>query len=111
VLYIFIDEPLLVLPTQVLHSIAMMSLLVVGVLYVDWLLQPKWRASGQALYTAALHGVGPSVGLYVSGLIYQGAGITPVWLMSAVIATLGTIVFAMVLQRSPVPQMQQEAVS
>lgn len=110
VLYIFIDEPLLVLPTQVMHSIAMMSLLVVGVLYVDWLLQPKWRASGQALYTASLHGVGPSLGLYISGIIYQEAGITPVWLMSAVIAFVGTVVFAMVLQRSPVPQMQQEAV-
>ncbi len=111
VLYIFIDQPLLVLPTQVLHSIAMMSLLVVGVLYVDWLLQPKWRASGQALYTAALHGVGPSLGLYISGLIYQEAGITPVWLMSAVVGIAGTVVFAMVLQRSPVPQVQQGAIS
>lgn len=96
-LYIFIDEPLLVLPTQVLHSIAMMSLLVVGVLYVDRLLLPKWRASGQALYAASLHGVGPSIGLLVAGLIYQEAGITPVWVVSFLVASLGTVIIGVVV--------------
>ena len=110
-LYTVIDEPLLVLPTQVLHSIAMMSLLVVGVLYVDRLLSPKWRASGQALYAASLHGVGPSIGLLAAGFIYQRAGIDPVWLLSFVVALLGTTILGIVVYRQPAIQPQQEAIS
>jgi len=108
-LYTFINEPLLVLPTQVLHSIAMMSLLVVGVLYVDRLLEPQWRASGQALYTTFLHGLGPSVGLYAAGIIYQQAGIKPVWLLSFAAATLGTIVLGLVIRGGPTAQDRQKA--
>ncbi len=109
-LYTVIDEPLLVLPTQVLHSIAMMSLLVVGVLYVDRLLSPKWRASGQALYAASLHGVGPSIGLLAAGFIYQRAGIDPVWLLSFVVALLGTTILGIVVYRQPAVQPQQKAI-
>jgi PPP family 3-phenylpropionic acid transporter len=109
-LYVFIDEPFLVLPTQVLHSIAMTSLLVVGVLYVDRLLIAKWRASGQALYAASLHGVGPSIGLLAAGFIYQQAGITPVWLLSFVVASLGTAVIGFVVYRHPARQPQSEVI-
>ena len=109
-LYIIIDDPLLVLPTQVLHSIAMTSLLVVGVLYVDRLLTPEWRASGQALYAASLHGVGPSIGLLAAGLIYQQAGITPVWLMSFVVASLGTLIISIVVYRQPAAQSHPEVI-
>jgi MFS family permease len=105
-LYIFIEEPFLVLPTQVLHSIAMTSLLVVGVLYVDRLLIAKWRASGQALYAASLHGVGPSIGLLAAGFIYQQAGITPVWVLSFVVASLGTAIIGIVVYRNPAKQPQ-----
>lgn len=91
-LYAVIDRPLLVLPTQLLHSIAMMSLLVVGIYYVDRLLLPRWRASGQALYAASLHGIGPSLGLFVAGFVYEQAGITPVWLLCAVVGFCGTLI-------------------
>jgi MFS family permease len=110
-LYIIIDRPLFVLPTQLLHSIAMMSLLVVGVLYVDRLLDPKWRASGQALYTASLHGIGPSIGLLMAGLIYQQAGITPVWLLSFIVASVGTAIVGLVVYRHPARQPQPEVIS
>ncbi|MDQ4075978.1 MAG: MFS transporter, partial [Chloroflexota bacterium] len=107
-LYAIIDEPLLVLPTQVLHSIAMMALLVVGVLYMDRLLARQWRASAQALYTAALHGIGPSLGLFTAGLIYERAGITPVWLASAVIALVGTAILGVAVDPQPIHQPRQE---
>lgn len=97
-LYTVIDRPLLVLPTQALHSIAMMSLLIVGVYYVDRLLVAKWRASGQALYTATLHGIGPSLGLFVAGFVYEQAGITLVWLVCAVVGLCGTLILAHVVQ-------------
>ncbi|MDQ4075456.1 MAG: MFS transporter [Chloroflexota bacterium] len=100
-MYAIIDEPLLVLPTQILHSIAIMSLVVVGVLYIDQLLERKWRASAQALYTATLHGIGPSIGLFTAGLIYERAGITPVWLVSALVAMAGTAVLWTVVRTHP----------
>ena len=110
-LYAIIDEPLLVLPTQVLHSIAMTSLLVIGVLYVDRLLAPKLRASGQSLYTASLHGLGPSIGLYIAGLIYQQAGIDLVWLLCAVISLAGTLIIGYAIYRHPDNQPKQKAIS
>ena len=110
-LYAIIDRPLLVLPTQALHSIAMTSLLVVGVTYVDRLLIAKWRASGQALYTAALHGIGPSLGLFAAGFIYERAGISLVWLVSALVAMLGTFILALVVHSPVVVQRQQKVVS
>jgi PPP family 3-phenylpropionic acid transporter len=82
-------EPLFVLPIQLMHSIAMMSLLVVAVLYIDRLLEPKWRTSGQALYTASLHSVGPGIGLYLGGLIYSWNGIQSVWFFSLGVSLLG----------------------
>lgn len=91
-LYSIITEPLLVIPTQVLHSIAMMALLVVGVLYVDRQLARPWRATGQALYAAALHGIGPSLGLFVGGVIYERSGVAPMWLASAFVALIGVLI-------------------
>lgn len=110
-LYAFIDRPLLVLPTQVLHSIAMMSLLVVGVYYVDRLLLPRWRASGQALYTAALHGIGPSLGLFIAGFVYEQAGITPVWLLCAAVGLAGTLILGFTVHSPVVAQSQQQKIA
>lgn len=93
-LYAVITNPLWVLPTQVLHSAAMLSLLVAAVLFVDQQLDPRWRASGQTLYQAALHGVGATIGLLGAGVIYEQAGIAQVWLACAVVGTLGVAVMA-----------------
>lgn len=110
-LYVFIDEPLLVLPTQVLHSIAMTSMLVIAVLYVDRLLAPKWRASGQSLYMAAMSGIGPSIGLYAAGIIYERSGIDLVWLLCAIVAAAGTFVIGLVVYRNPAKPQIQKAMS
>lgn len=107
-LYLFIEEPLLVLPTQVLHSIAMMSLLVVGVVYMDQQLARKWRASGQALYAAALYGFGPSMGLLAAGQLYEQGGIKPVWLMSLGIALVGTAILNTAVRSRMAVQSRQE---
>ena len=96
-LYIFITEPLLVLPTQILHSIGMTSLLIVGVLYMDRLLEPKWRTSAQSLYTASFSGIGPAIGLYFAGLLYSGYGIQSVWIFSTVAGMAGTIILAIAI--------------
>jgi len=102
-LYTFITEPLLVIPTQILHGIGMTALLVVGVIYVDRALSRNWRATGQSLYSASLYGIGPSIGLFAAGALYEGGGIWPVWVFSTVagLAGLGIITWAV---RTPTHQ-------
>ncbi len=98
-LYIFIKEPLLVLPTQILHSIGMTALLIVGVLYMDRLLEPKWRTSAQSLYAASFSGIGPAVGLYFAGILYSGYGIQSVWVFTMLAGAAGTIIMAFAVYR------------
>ncbi|HEY3228957.1 MAG TPA: MFS transporter [Roseiflexaceae bacterium] len=90
-LYTIISDPILVIPIQMLHSIGMLSLLVAGVLYVDRQLSREWRATGQALYQATLHGAGSSIGLFGAGVIYQYGGITPVWWTATFVGLAGLL--------------------
>ncbi len=103
-LFALIDKPLWVLPVQVTHGLAMMSLLVVAVLYVDRILEPKWRTSGQALYTASLHSVGPGIGLFLGGYIYGWNGIRSVWIFSTAVALLGLAVLFYAMYRHSEPE-------
>ena len=91
VLYTIVREPILVIPIQMLHSIAMLSLLVAGVLYVDRQLSREWRGTGQALYQAMLHGAGSSCGLFLAGWAYQYGGIVPLWWTSTIVGVAGLL--------------------
>jgi PPP family 3-phenylpropionic acid transporter len=101
-LYTIIDEPLLVIPTQLLHGIALTALIVVGVIYVDRQLARHWRATGQALYAAMLYGIGPSLGLFAAGFLYERVGIVPLWFFCALVGTAGLMVMAWAV-RAPTP--------
>jgi len=90
-LYAVVTDPILVIPIQMLHSVAMLALLVAGVLYVDSQLSREWRATGQALYQATLHGAGSSLGLFGAGVIYQHGGIKPLWLTAMVVGVAGLL--------------------
>ena len=105
-LYSVIDNPLLVLPTQLFHGVAMTAILVVGVIYVDRLLTRQWRATGQTLYSATLHGVGPSLGLFSAGFLYEFGGIAPVWIFCTVIGLTGLTVIAWAVR---MPSLQRVA--
>ena len=102
-LYTIITNPILVLPTQVLHGIGMTALLVVAVIFVDRLLSSHWRATGQALYAAALFGIGPGIGLFSAGLLYERGGIVPVWIFATLVGLAGLAVVAWAV-RAPVRQ-------
>ena len=93
-LYTLITIPLLVVPTQLFHSIAMLSLLVAGVLFTDQQLASQWRATGQTAYAAALHGIGPSIGILAAGVIYEYAGIGMVWWACVAANLIGVSVMA-----------------
>jgi PPP family 3-phenylpropionic acid transporter len=102
-LYTVITNPILVLPTQILHGIGMTALLVVGVIFVDRLLTRNWRATGQALYAAALFGIGPGIGLFSAGLLYERGGIVPVWIFTTLVGLAGLAVVAWAV-RAPAGQ-------
>jgi len=101
VLYVFIDDPLWVVPTQLLHSIGMLSLLVAGVLLVDQQLGGRWRATSQTLYQAALQGVGSAFGLVLAGVLYEWSGIDMVWWACAVAGSLGLLVLIWATRGAP----------
>jgi MFS transporter, PPP family, 3-phenylpropionic acid transporter len=94
VLYSVIVTPIFVIPLQVFHSIAMLALLVAGVLYTDQLLTRQWRATGQTIYSAALHGVGPSIGSFVAGVIYERSGMGMVWWACLIANLCGVAIMA-----------------
>jgi MFS family permease len=101
VLYVFIEDPLWVVPTQLLHSIGMLSLLVAGVLLVDQQLGGRWRATSQTLYQAALQGVGSAFGLVIAGVLYEWSGIDMVWWACAAAGSLGLLVLIWATRGTP----------
>ncbi len=64
--FIFIQDPAWIIPTSIFHSLAIMSLMVVGVKHVDSKFPKEWRASGQGLYSTVMNGIGPSIGLFIA---------------------------------------------
>lgn len=87
-----IQAPGWVVPAQFLHSITVTGLMVIGVTFMDKQLPPRWRATGQGLYTSAVFGIGPGLWQFVSGALYETQGIRPIWLASLGVALLGILV-------------------
>ncbi len=97
VLLAIIREPLLILPVQVLHSIALVTMMVVAATYMDRQLPPRWRATGQGLLTTAVLGLGPSAGQFVAGVVSDAYSLRTVWwgAMSVTIVGMGLMALAL----------------
>lgn len=102
-LYMLVKDPFLLIPIQLIHSIAMLSLLVVGVMLVDNLLPPQWRTTGQTMYTVALHGLGAGVGVFSAGLIYSSYGMSAVWAACLITGSVGFLVLGFAIQAEQSP--------
>lgn len=99
-----IRNPIWVLPAQILHSVAIVSLLVIGVSFMDAQLPHRWRATGQGLYLTVALGLGPSLGLFAAGAIYERYGMATVWTGFIFVALLGLVITAAALRRLPSPE-------
>jgi MFS family permease len=88
-MYYFIQHPGWVAPSQLIHGVAMVSFFVAGVVYIDQLISPRWRATGQALYGAALSGVGSGLGVYLAGIALEWFDLRSVWVLSFVLGMIG----------------------
>lgn len=91
IVFLLIDQPAWIIPTSMFHSLAIMSLMVVGVKHVDDKFPREWRASGQGLYSTVMNGIGPSIGLFIAGNLYEIRDIQSVWLFTLGITIVGVI--------------------
>ncbi|MDP6770240.1 MAG: MFS transporter [Anaerolineales bacterium] len=99
-----VTDPNIALPVQVLHGVAMSSLLCVGVIYIDNILPDTWRASGQALYVSSLYGLGPSIGLFFAGLVMSYGSTKPLWALCLGAGVIGCYIVnsAMRIRSTPI---------
>lgn len=98
-LYALIRQPLLILPVQFLHGFTIMSMMVVGPIYVKNQLPPRWMATGQALYSTAFAGIGMSFGLFVAGYVYGFFGMQAVWIACLVLSLVGVLLVSLAITR------------
>jgi len=88
-IYFFVKTPGWVVPSQVIHGVAVVSFYVVGIGFVDQLVNPRWRATGQGLYSASLNGIGAALGAYLAGAILEWFGIRAVWGVNIILGAIG----------------------
>ncbi len=93
-LYALLHSPWPILPLQLLHSVAIACLEVGGILLVRDLTPPEWSATAQAVYGAALMGLGPSAGTVMAGVIYEWRGLHTVFGVSVIPALAAWLLFA-----------------
>ena len=93
---------------QALHGVAIGSLLCVGVIYIDSILPKTWRASGQALYVSSLHGLGPSIVLFLAGLLMSSGSTRILWSLCLGVGIIGCYIVnsAMSVRSEPMPEVR-----
>ena len=91
----FIQQPGWMIPIQLLNSIGTIGFEVVGVSFIDKNTDPRWRATGQGLYSTALWGIGPGIGLYIAGNVLDRWNIRMIWGLNLILGIIGLgLVFA-----------------
>jgi PPP family 3-phenylpropionic acid transporter len=98
-LFLLVRTPAWIIPIQALHSITVTGLMVIGVVFLDKQLPPRWRATGQGFYTSAILGIGPSLWQFVCGLLFELRGVRFIWLASLGVAIVGLLVTRSALAR------------
>ena len=88
-LYSFISTPILAVVVELMHGLSFSLLVVAAVEYVNQLVPPAWRATGQSLYAAACFGAGTLAGNTLSGYLYDQMPLQQVyrlngWLLLAI---------------------------
>lgn len=102
--YMFIQNPVWVIPTQLLHSIAIVSFMVVGVSLVNKKIHQKWRATSQGLYSASLDGVGSGIGIFLAGYVMELFGVRAIWSLNLGLGLIGLAIVVLALKRFDVKE-------
>jgi len=93
-LYSFISTPEIAVSVELLHGLSYSLFIVSAVEYINELVPPNWRATGQSLYAAACFGAGPLAGNTLSGYLYDRMSLQQVYRLNGwllLIVTLATL--------------------
>jgi MFS transporter, PPP family, 3-phenylpropionic acid transporter len=95
-LFYFIQQPEWILPIQLVHGLPVVSFFVISVAFVDRLVDPKFRATGQALYSTTVMGVGSGLGVYIAGRVIDAFGVREIWLVNILLGLVGLVILFLV---------------
>jgi len=83
----------LILASQILHAVTYGTFHMASILYIDRLAPGQLKTLGQAVNNALTYGLGLMVGFFVNGYVYGITGSYALFLMSALIAMAGGMIF------------------
>ena len=83
----------IILLTQILHAITYGSFHIASILYIDSLTPIEAKTTGQAVNNAVTYGLGMTVGIFISGCLYEIMGSFVLFALSGFIALAGGAVF------------------
>lgn len=97
ILFYLIQNPGWMIPVQILNGVTTISVEIAGVSYIDKIISPKWRATGQGLYTAATFGIGPGIGNFIAGNVIERYNIRAIWGLNLILGMIGLILLFLAL--------------
>jgi len=89
----FADSTVVILLSQILHAVTYGTFHMASILYIDRLAPDQAKTLGQAVNNALSYGLGLMVGFFVNGYVYEITGSHTLFLMSALIALAGGMLF------------------
>jgi PPP family 3-phenylpropionic acid transporter len=85
----FATSTAVILLTQILHAITYGSFHIASILYVDSLTPVEAKTTGQAVNNAVTYGLGMTVGIFISGCLYETTGSFVLFALSGFVAHAG----------------------
>jgi len=89
----FAGSTVVILASQILHAVTYGTFHMASILYIDRLAPGQAKTLGQAVNNALTYGLGLMVGFFVNGYVYEITGSQSLFLMSALIALAGGMLF------------------
>lgn len=95
VLLFVVQSAPMILFAQVLHAITYGAFHMASILYIDRLSPAPLKTFGQAVNNAVQYGLGLMTGFFLNGFLYDSLGSFNLFLISAVIAVCGGLLFGL----------------
>jgi len=89
----FAESAALILMSQILHAVTYGTFHMASILYIDRLAPKNAKTMGQAVNNGITYGLGLMVGFFINGYVYEITGSFTLFLLSALIALTGGLLF------------------
>ena len=89
----FAESAAVILLSQILHAATYGTFHMASILYIDRLAPEQIKTLGQSVNNALTYGLGLMTGFFINGYVYGITGSYPLFLMSALIALAGGMLF------------------